>query len=156
MGSAPQYSHPKLHSDSREQAWIFWSKHSNFPMLMLKESLHCLLTLKRWEHWEEQSCLKISSTQLKKSSVLMRQGPEPAGHWRQQLDTSSKKQRIWPRNVSENNVHLGHNSWASQQSHKLFGVLLISKETPEVFLPHPHHTNQNCSSELTLQIHLLH
>lgn len=23
MGSAPQYSHPKLHSDSREQAWIF-------------------------------------------------------------------------------------------------------------------------------------
>lgn len=138
MVSAPQYSHPKPHSDSREQAWIFWSKHSNFPMLMLKESLHCLLALKRWEHWEEQSCLKISSTQLKKSSsVLMRQGPEPARHWRQLCDTSSKKQRIWPRNISKNHVHLGHNSWASQQSHNYLVFCSFLKKPQKYSYPTP-------------------
>ena len=31
--TVPQHSHSKLLSDSREQAWILWSKHSNFPML---------------------------------------------------------------------------------------------------------------------------
>lgn len=49
--------------------------------------------LKSWEHGEEKSCLKISSTQ---NAVLVRQGPDPAGerkgglHWRQWCDNRIK------------------------------------------------------------------